>query len=162
MGKTKDTLDAIGAKAPSIKWENTILYFQRKFETWIKNKNGIGSYTIEAIPDVVIEKLHPGKRELYIFDAKMREIWEILSESKKQDARRNAIAQMHRYKECIVEFSTKHRIVKGAYMVVPDTGNLLFEEDKWFTQPEYRKEWGFGFITMKPTGEKEGVTWLIK
>jgi len=59
--------------------------------------------------------------------------------------RRTAIAQLHQYKECIVDFDNNgERIVKGAYAVIPRKGNVEDEEYMKFFEDEYRTEWGFG------------------
>jgi predicted component of viral defense system (DUF524 family) len=59
--------------------------------------------------------------------------------------RRTAIAQLHQYKECIVDFDNNgERIVKGVYAVIPRKGNVEDEEYMKFFEDEYRTEWGFG------------------
>ncbi len=126
-------------ESAKIEWENYSLYYQRQFEY---NKIGIGSYTIKVRPDVVIKKRENSKIKMIIFDAKKMEAEDLVKESLD---RSTAIAQLHQYKECIVDFDNNgERIVKGAYAVIPRKGNVEDEEYMKFFENNYRTDWGFG------------------
>jgi len=143
-------------ESAKIEWENYSLYYQRQFEY---NKTGIGSYTIKVRPDVVIEKRENSKIKMIIFDAKKMEA-ESLFKNKK--SRRRVIDQLHRYKECIIDFKSKERLVKGAYAVVPMKGDIGNEYEKLkFFSYDYKKEFGFGFVVFEVLNE-EGLDEIFK
>jgi len=70
--------------------------------------------------------------------------------------RRTAIAQLHQYKECIVDFDNNgERIVKGAYAIIPRKGNVEDEEYMKFFEDNYRTEWGFGAFVFDVLNDDE-------
>jgi predicted component of viral defense system (DUF524 family) len=143
-------------ESAKIEWENYSLYYQRQFEY---NKKGIGSYTIKVRPDVVIEKRENSKIKMIIFDAKKMEA-ESLFKNKKSRIR--VIDQLHRYKECIIDFKSKERLVKGVYAVVPMKGDIGNEYEKLkFFSYDYKKEFGFGFVVFEVLNE-EGLDEIFK
>jgi len=143
-------------ESAKIEWENYSLYYQRQFEY---NKTGIGSYTIKVRPDVVIEKRENSKIKMIIFDAKKMEA-ESLFKNKKSRIR--VIDQLHRYKECIIDFKSKERLVKGVYAVVPMKGDIGNEYEKLkFFSYDYKKEFGFGFVVFEVLNE-EGLNEIFK
>jgi len=137
-------------ESAKIEWENYSLYYQRQFE-YKYNKTGIGSYTIKVRPDVIIEKRENSKIKMIIFDAKKMEA-ESLFKNKKSRIR--VIDQLHRYKECIIDFKSKERLVKGVYAVVPMKGDIGNEYEKLkFFSYDYKKEFGFGFVVFEVLNE---------
>jgi c-di-AMP phosphodiesterase-like protein len=70
--------------------------------------------------------------------------------------RRTAIAQLHQYKECIVDFDNNgERIVKGVYAVIPRKGNVEDEEYMKFFEDKYRTDWGFGAFVFDVLNDDE-------
>ncbi|MEN3047075.1 MAG: nuclease domain-containing protein [Candidatus Hydrothermales bacterium] len=93
--------------------------------------------------------------EILIFDAKKVSVKGLISEEEVEE-RRTAIAQLHQYKEAIIDFKTKERVVKGAYAVIPRKARLPLSYEKFFDD-EYRKKYGFGVYVFEILGEKEEV-----
>ena len=133
---------------PEIEWENFSLYYQKRFEF---TKKGIGSYTIPVKPDIVL--WNKNNNEIIIFDAKKETAGSLFKE---KGARRSAIAQLHQYKESIINFKDKKRVVKGTYAIIPKRTSVEKEYEKFFDK-NYRKEYGFGFYVFEVSGEKEEV-----
>jgi hypothetical protein len=130
--------------------QNLSLYYQKEF-VFQKNKKGIGSYTIPVKPDIVL--WNKRKNEIIIFDVKKQTVESLLKE--KNGKYRTGIAQLHQYKEAIINFETKERVVKGAYAVIPK--KTPFKEYEKFFDKNYRKEYGFGIYVFEILGEKEEV-----
>lgn len=130
-----------------IRWENGWeLHYQKYFST----NERVGSYTEGVKPDVVIID---DKKNYYIFDAK-----EMLIKDLFREKGRNAIAQIHMYKECIKDLKTKENVVKGGYIVAPD---ISYEKKKYFDN-EWRKEWGFGILIFQPDGKIDNIFEILE
>jgi len=139
-------------RALTIEWDNGYtLYYQRSFG-FHNNEKGIGSYTVSIKPDIVL--WNKENDELFIFDAKKQTIEELSRDSD----RRTVIAQLHQYKDAIIEFETQRKVVKGVYAIIHRKPNLISpfdsEYNKFF-EGWYRKRYGFGIYVFEILGEKE-------
>ncbi len=150
---------------PQIKWDNNYVLYYQKIFGFHKEEKGIGSYTISVKPDIVL--WNKKNDELLIFDAKKQTVESIIYESSKEkdevSKRRTTIAQLHQYRDSIIDFRTQRRVVKGVYAIVPYSPLLLLKHPEYgkFFKDEYRKKYGFGIYTFKILGKKEKVNLYI-
>lgn len=139
-------------RIPQIEWQNGYaIYYQKGFGFHYSEK-GIGSYTISVIPDIILWNMN--NDELLIFDSKKQTIEELI----KPKEGRTAIAQLHQYKESIIDFETQRRVVKGVYAIIhrkPDFSSSPDSEYKKFFEERYRRKYGFGIYVFEILGEKE-------
>jgi hypothetical protein len=122
------------------------LCFQRVYNEYWLEANGIGSFSRTMIPDISFERLAGAAPKAVLFDAKYR-VGRDLNE---------ALTSLHTYRDAVIH-SQPHvgRLVAGAYILTPES---LGSEKPWtdlkspavLFHPDYRGEFKFGAITMKP------------
>ncbi len=121
------------------------IYFQRKYPHYTPTK--CGTYAFTMIPDIVVEfEDSEGHTRTVILDPKYRV---------GHSGIREAFGDMHKYKDALVD-NELSRIVRGAYILVPNTPRLLFNQDneyKDFTSDSYKLRHGFGICVLTPGEE---------
>ncbi|MBU9723826.1 DUF2357 domain-containing protein [Bacillus alkalicola] len=107
------------------------LTFQRLIQN---NSKPFYTYTQRMIPDITIEY----KDEMVIFDPKYRVDSNIP----------NALAEMHKYRDGIIQRETGERVVTGVYILTPR--QATYSEEKDFYSKEYQEKYGMGAFLFKP------------
>jgi hypothetical protein len=142
--------------ATDVAFDGRLLRFKPVFnESW-KSSDGVGSYTRQMIPDIVIEfrRKGPGPRKLIVLDAKYR-----------VDAQLNdAITSIHTYRDALIAEArppsqgTDEEIVVAGFVVVPQMPDGSMEPADWRDQSApyvlfrrgYQNRFNLGAIVLKP------------
>lgn len=124
--------------------------FQRTYREYWKEADGVGSYSRQMIPDVVLarEDGTGGPPTVIVLDAKYR-ISEGLNE---------ALGSIHMYRDALVHEATTGKIegvVKAAYLLTPHVAfpHLDYQETPMparLFHPQYRAGFRFGAATLRP------------
>lgn len=107
------------------------LTFQRIIQS---NSNPFYTFTQRMIPDITIEH----NNQMVILDPKYRVDSNIPS----------AVAEMHKYKDGILDRETKIPVVSAAYILTPSQGTYSIEKD-FYTQ-EYHDKYKMGAFMLCP------------
>ncbi|AUW57566.1 hypothetical protein C1T17_05085 [Sphingobium sp. SCG-1] len=143
----------IAANAVSVPIDGTglTLCFQRRYREYWREADGIGSFSRDMQPDIVIEQRPTAKNEgtlrLIVIDAKYR-IGGGLND---------ALSSAHMYRDAIVRGHDAgiEGAVTAAYLLAPDAP---FLSPEWrqtrlpgrLFHPDYRRRFRFGAVTLQP------------
>ncbi|MFN3354310.1 MAG: DUF2357 domain-containing protein, partial [Brevundimonas sp.] len=148
------TLSAGGARL-ELPGAGLSLSFQRRFREYWLEKDGRGSFSREMRPDIVVERLGEGKRDLIVLDAKYR-IGADLND---------ALSSTHMYRDALVSDGGRgepRRLVRAAYLVTPAAPTVVGD---WRSapmpgrlfHPEYRGTFSFGAVALTPGMSPEAI-----
>jgi hypothetical protein len=147
---------------PSVRLSQHLsLCFKREYREYWRSADGCGSFSRTMIPDVSVVRTNASKETegVIVLDAKYRV----------EAGLNEAVASLHMYRDAIViaDDGTRRGAVVGAYLVTPHIGecgqdwretnmpNRLFH-------PDYRSEFRFGAVTLRPAVSDHDVASLLK
>ena len=136
-----------------------------------KKNNDIYSYLVPQRPDILLEVSFPsnraeGKRCIWLFDAKYRiELENKKGEESKDKVPPDAINQMHRYRDALIQElgvkgdEQKSRPVFGAFALYP---GFYVQSEEQNPYQEAIQNVGIGAFPLLPSAENGGNQWLLE
>nr|WP_278045734.1 DUF2357 domain-containing protein [Rhodocyclus gracilis] len=127
-----------------------VLCFQRKYREYWVEPDGVGSFSRDMVPDVVLAgpAADSSHRRVIVLDAKYRI----------NDGLNEALSSIHTYRDALVHEAGSGQIegvVSAAYLLTPHIPSL--NENFKYTpvpgrlfHPQYREKFRFGALTLRP------------